>query len=93
MSYVEMLDQFRGGTFELRDIQRADSKQLTVLGSSTEVVRFSATATYQGQEFPVYLEVTRVEHDGDFVVAVGGYRQEADDVAPKVQTMFESLQH
>lgn len=93
MSYREMLQRFSGDSGSLQDVERVDSRELTVLGSSTEVVRFSGTATYQGQEVPVYVEVTRVQDDGDFVVAVGGYPQEAEDVRPQVRTMFESIQH
>lgn len=93
MSHREMVEQLAADSGNLRDVQRESSRELTVLGSSAEVVRFSAVTEQSGQEVPVYVEVTRVQDDGDFVVGIGAYPQEADDVQPQVETMFESIQH
>lgn len=93
MSHREMVEQLAADSGNLRDVQRESSRELTVLGSSAEVVRFSAVAERSGQEVPVYVEVTRVQDDGDFVVGIGAYPQDSEDVPPQVETMFESIQH
>lgn len=93
MSHQEMIQQLAADSANLRDIERESTKELTVLGESAEVVRFSAIAEQSGQEVPVYVEVTRVQDDGDFVVGIGAYPQDSADVEPQVETMFESIQH
>lgn len=94
MSPREMVDQFAGQSGDIRDVERVDSRTLTVLGSEAEVVRFSGVVQRSGQEVPVYVEVTRVSDDDDFVVAIGAYPQEtADEVRPGVTTLFEGIEH
>lgn len=94
MSYQQMVEQFAGESGNVRDIEREDSRTLTVLDSEVEVVRFSGVVQESGQEVPVYVEVTRVEDGDDFVVALGVYPQEtADDVRPGVTTLFEGTEH
>lgn len=93
MSSQEMLERFTEGS-DVRDIQRVDSRTLTVLGTDAEVTRFSGVVQRSGQEVPVYVEVTRVSDDDDFVVAIGVYPQQTEEeVRPGVTTLFEGVDH
>jgi len=94
MSHEQMMEQFVGQSADVRDVQREDSRTLTVLGSEADVTRFSGVVQRSGQEIPVYVEVTRVGDGDDFVVALGVYPQEtADEVRPGVTTLFEGIEH
>lgn len=87
---VEQIAQQQGN---LRDVQREGTRNVTVLGTEEEVVRFSAVAEQQGVEVPVYVEVTRVSHDGDFVIALGIYPQGSDELRSQVTTLFRGVEH
>lgn len=94
MSHEQMLERFVGQSADVRDVQREDSRTLTVLGEGAEVVRFSGVVERSGQEVPVFIEVTRVEDGDDFVVGLGVYPQEtADEVRPGITTLFEGIEH
>lgn len=94
MSHEEMIDQLAGRVDGVSDVERVDSRTLDVLGTETDVVRFSGVVERSGQEVPVYIEVTRVGHGDDFVVAIGAYpRSTADQVRPGVTTLFEGIEH
>lgn len=94
MSHQELVEQFAGESADVRDIEREDSRELTVLGEEAEIVRFSGVVEESGVEVPVYIEVTRVVDDDDYVLALGLYPQEAtDEVRPEVTTLFEGIEH
>lgn len=88
---VEQVAQ--GSDSGFSDVEREGTETMTVLGTETDVARFSAVAERQGQEVPVYIEVTRVRHDGDFVVAIGVYPQDSAELESQVETLFGGLEH
>lgn len=93
MPHRQLVEQVAGESGEVRDVQEEGTRELTVLGSTAEVTRFSAIAQRSGQEFPVYIEVTRVEDGEDYVIGVGVYPQESTDVGPQVETLFTGIEH
>lgn len=94
MPHGQLVEQVASQGGDIRDVQQEGTRELTVLGSSTEVTRFSAVAERSGQEVPVYIEVSRVEDGKDYVVAVGVYPQAAeDDVRPQVERLFTGIEH
>ena len=93
MSHKQLIERVAGESGEIRDVQQSGSRTTTILGSDAEVTKFSAVAVRQGQEVPVFIEVTRVEDGEDYVIAVGVYPQEGDDVEPQVETLFSGLEH
>jgi hypothetical protein len=94
MSHEEMIEQFTSRSDGVRDVQRVDSRTLSVLGTEADVVRFSGVVERSGHEVPVYIEVTRIGDGDDFVVAVSAYPQAtADEVRPDVTTLLEGIEH
>lgn len=93
MDYRQLVDQVAQQSGSLSGVQREGTRTVTILGSDAEVARFSAVAERQGQEVPVYVEVTRVRHDGDFVVAIGVYPQDSEEMQSQVTAMFDGLEH
>jgi hypothetical protein len=69
-------------------------RQVTVLNQSTTVTTFEGQASLQaGQSVDVYIEVTRVKHEGDIVVAVAIYPQQLDGEQQRVNTLLAGLEH
>lgn len=94
MPHQQLVEQVSGQSGDVRDIQQEGARELTVLGSSTEVTRFSAVVQRSGQEIPVYIEVARVEDGDDYVIGVGVYPQaSADHVQPQVERLFTGIEH
>lgn len=93
MSHRQLIEQVASQSGDIRDVQQAGTRTLSVLGSDSEVTRFSATAVRSGHEVPVFIEVTRVQDGEDYVIAVGVYPQESDHVRPQVETLFGGMEH
>lgn len=72
-----------------------DSETVTegeLLGETTDVSRFEGEATIGGQDADVYVHVTRVKHEGDFVVAVAIYPQDLpEQFGDQEEATFEML--
>lgn len=69
------------------------TRSMTVLEESSEVSKFEGTASIDGQEVDVYVHVTKVKHDGDFVVGIAIHPQQLDGEQEKVDTLLEGLEH
>jgi len=77
------------------DVRHVSDYQTTVLGHRTTVGKYSARATLQGgQTVDVYVQVTKVQDGGDYVVAAAVYPQQLDgQEAPRVKTLFGGIRH
>lgn len=93
MSEREILAQFESEYEGITVGDRVDNRTVSVLGESTAVERFEGTARLAGQDVDVYIEATRVQHEGDFVVAVGIYPQRLDGERENVRTLLRGLEH
>ena len=93
MSHTQLIEQVAGQSGDVRNIEQTGSRTLPVLGTDAEVTKFAATAVRQGQEVPVYIEVTRLQDGEDYVVAVGVYPQDSEDVPAQVETLFTGIEH
>lgn len=69
------------------------TRSMTVLNESTDVTKFEGTADLGGQSVDVYVHVTKVKHDGDFVVAVAIHPQQLDGEQERVDTLLTGLEH
>jgi len=66
----------------------------SALGSSFEVSKFDATATFNGQEIDIFVHVGSLRDGEDFVIPVGIYPQEREDnEEPNIVTLVESVEH
>lgn len=93
MSSADLLAQFETEYDGMTVGQQVSSTNVTALGKSTRVDKFEGTATLDGQEVDVYIQVTKVKHDGDFVVALGVYPQRLDGEGEKVRALMKGLEH
>jgi len=69
------------------------TRSVAVLGESANVTKFEGQASIGGNEVDVYVHVTKVKHDGDFVVGVAIYPQALDGEQETVDDLLAGLQH
>lgn len=75
------------------NIRAEGNRTLTVLGNETTVSKFRADATLEGgQEVEVFIHITKVKHEGDFVIGVAVHPTELDE-QENVNTLFEEIDH
>jgi len=93
MSEREILQRFESAYEGISVGQQVGSRSVTALGGSATLTKFEGTATLGGSEVDVYVHAAKLQHEGDFVVAVGIYPQELDGEEAKVVTLVEGLEH
>lgn len=90
----ELAEQFTARLDSVNDVRKVDSRNRTMLGKSTEVTKFEATVTTStGLQFDAYLHVTKVEHEGDHVVALAVYPQQLGEQGDTVARLLEGVEH
>jgi hypothetical protein len=90
----QLAEQFTTLLDSVDEVREVDSRNRTMLGTSTEVTKFEATVTTQtGIQFDAYLHVTKVEHEGDHVVALAVYPQQLGDQGDTVAQLLEGVEH
>lgn len=78
----------------MSNVQQVSTRQVSMLGKTATVTKFSATATMKGgAQVEVFLHVTKVEHGDDFVIAVAVHPQQFPDEQQKIDAMFQNIQH
>ncbi|MGM0399129.1 MAG: DUF6517 family protein, partial [Halobacteriota archaeon] len=93
MSNRQLLKQMASQYDGLTVGDAVDSRSASMLDQTVTVERYEATTTYQDQEVPIYLLLTRVEHDEDFVVTVGGYPRRLSGEESNMETLIENVEH
>ena len=90
----EILEFVSGEFGGLSVNESADETERTVLGEDVTVTTFGADAEFNGEQIPVYVHVTAVEHEDDIVIGVGAYPQELDSMEKdNVFELFDSIDH
>ncbi len=83
--------QIDGG---IEDVTFVENRTTTILGAETTVGVFAGTTTVQGTEVELRILVTKVQHEGDFVIVAGAYPQAlAGDERPRLETVFDNVEH
>lgn len=77
----------------LSNVQRVSSRSITVLGSDTEVTKYSAKASIAGQRVDVFVHVTKVRRGDDFVVALGVYPQRLSGEEGRILDLMRAADH
>ncbi|WP_255150279.1 DUF6517 family protein [Halorarius halobius] len=77
----------------LENVRFESNRTQTVLSSEATVSKFRADATLQGgQEVEVFVHITKVKHEGDYVIAVAVHPTQIDEQG-RVNTMLGGLEH
>jgi hypothetical protein len=77
----------------LHDVDPVGSRTITVLGERTEVTKYAAEATVMERRIDVYVHVTKLRHESDFVVAIGLYPRLLDGEEEHILEMMRAIDH
>ncbi|WP_226042495.1 DUF6517 family protein [Natrinema sp. DC36] len=93
MSTQELIDLVRSNYDGINDISHEEDSDVTILDQSTTQSRFTADATFDGQELAVDIHITEaVEADDDLLVTIGVYPQDLQSQErPNITTLTESV--
>ncbi|SEV91046.1 DUF6517 family protein [Halobacterium jilantaiense] len=69
------------------------TRSVTVLGESANVTMFDGEASIGGTSVDVFVHVTKVKHDGDYVVGVAIHPQALDGERATVDDLLAGLDH
>lgn len=77
----------------LSDVDSVGTRRITVLGERTEVTKYEAKAAVGGQQIDVYVHVTKLRHEDDFVLAIGVYPRILSGEEATVLDMMRAIEH
>lgn len=92
LSNRELAERIQSRYENIDDISQASERSVRVLGPPTTVTKFSATVTVGGVEVPIYLHVTKTQHESDFVIAVAVHPQAIDEES-RINRLLGGIEH
>lgn len=93
-SNKQLAEKFTEQLNAVNNLQQVSTHNRTVLGKQTTVTKFKAQVTTQaGVTFDAYVHVTKVEHNGDHVVAIAVYPQRLPNEGDTVKRLLDGLTH
>ena len=93
LSTERLLREFGSRLGGLTVDRKVGADSVSTLGVSVTVEEYAGTATVQGQAMEVSVHVTRFEHAGDYVIAVGAYPRRLDGEAENVLALVSGIEH
>ncbi len=93
VSVQDLLEQFQSRYDGVDVGEKVDSSTVQTLGTEATVEKYTGSVTMQGEEIDAYLQVTRFEHDGDYVVGVGSYPQQLQSEGEQVRSLIAGIEH
>lgn len=93
MSNRELLQQLQGRYEGFTVGDSVGSTSASVLGETTEIEKFEATATYQGQEIDLFVHISTVAHDDDYIVPVAVYPRQLPGEEQRALRLYSGVVH
>ena len=94
MDNEELAQEILTRTGKLEDVEVVGSETIEVLNQETEVTKFSANTEVGGMDMDVYIHLTMVDHEGDFIITAGVYPQKLeDDEEENTISMMKGVAH
>ena len=94
MDNEELAQEILTRTGKLEDVEVVGSETIEMLEQETEVTKFAANTEVGGMDMDVYIHLTMVDHDGDFIISAGVYPQELEgDEEEYTISMMENVAH
>ncbi len=85
-------DQIDGG--EIRDISKESERSASILDTDTTISVFEAVTELDGAELTLRIHLTKLKHEGDFILLAGGFpKQLSDDERPRLETLLNNVEH
>lgn len=77
----------------VENVQQVDERDVSMLGETASVTKFSADARTQGgQNVEVFIHIGKVESGDDFVIAIGVHPRDLDE-GENVDTLMGGVEH
>jgi hypothetical protein len=73
--------------------EKVGTRNVTALGDSRSVSRFTGQGQIAGQSVDVYVSAAKFQHGSDIIMAVAIYPQSMDGESETVETLLSGLQH
>lgn len=90
----DLLDRLSRGIETLKDVEPQGTTKVSSLGEEREVEMFSAVIEQNGREMDVFLHMTKFAHEDDYLIALGGYPQESDEIErDRIYTLIQNVEH
>ncbi|WP_135826110.1 DUF6517 family protein [Halorussus ruber] len=90
----QLAQRFTSQLQSVNNVRKAGSQNRTMLGKTTRVTTFEASVTTAaGIQFDANVHVTKVEHEGDHVVAIAVYPQKLPGQEEKVYRLLRGIEH
>lgn len=68
-----------GGVDDVTDLREVGARNVTVLGTPTQLASYAGTAELEGESVAIVVSVAAVDHEGDVVVALGVHEATLDE--------------
>jgi hypothetical protein len=75
------------------DLETVGNSSVTILDSDATVTTYRTTVERGGVEGEALIHVTRIEHGGDYLIAVGIHPEAATDGESDIIALFEGIEH
>lgn len=93
MDEEEIAERLQAEYDDVDNIEKVDERDVTILGDTVSVSKFSAEARTQGgQNVDVFIHIGRVENGDDFVLTVGVHPQDLDEQG-NIDAMIGGVEH
>lgn len=92
-SNKKIVKQLQSRFESLNNVEKVGSKTISTLGTSTKVGKFSATTTYQGTQLDLFIHITKVKHEDDFVLLLGVYPQQKPSEGENIFRLMATVTH
>lgn len=90
----ELVDLVQQQYESMSDVEQVSERQVSTLGTTTTVTKFSAQATLQGgASVDVYLHVTKVEHGDDIIIAIAVHPQDLQNEQQAIDSLLQNIEH
>lgn len=93
MSNRELLQELQGRYENFTIGSRMDAHTVAVLGEEATVEKFEGSASFSGQEIDLFVHITNVAHETDFVIPIGIYPRRLPGEQDRVFRLYRGVQH
>lgn len=93
MSNRELLEQLQSRYESIQIDERVERNIVTTLGTDATVETYAGTAAFGPFDVDVRVQITTIEHDGDFVIAIGVYPRLLPSEDETVRDLIRGLEH
>jgi hypothetical protein len=93
VSLKQLVGRIASGQGTYGDLERVGGRNLTVLESSTTVAKYETAVEAKGQSVGTFVYVTRVLHDGDYVIVVALLPEVFSEEEPDLYAMMGNVSH